>query len=327
MYRRTATLLAWTLCSFCIALVALMGLLHYLTPEIPEGRMPLPLLLLNWVLWLAYPTIGALITTHRPQNSIGWIFLVAVPLYLIPEFAAVYTDYAMSTRLHPLPSTLYTAWLGDSGIALPSIMVIMALLLSTFPNGRLLSRNWRVVPWSAVVGGTLVTVYTVTLPGPVYTYRSFDNPFGIEGAKAVLEVLGKVGLALLLVSWVIAAISLMVRREEASRVERQQIRWFAFSLLLIILALPFAFWSVGPAVVALLPIATAIAIFRYRLYDIDRIINRTLVYGSLTAMLAAVYFGGVTTTQATSKGTPARRSFRSSSLWARPSLSPRSSPL
>jgi hypothetical protein len=135
-------------------------------------------------------------------------------------------------------------------------------------------------------------------PRPVYTYPSIDNPFWIEGVlKGVVELFGRIGLLFLLVSWVISAISLMLRREEADQVERQQLKWFAASLLPIILAISLAPWYVGPAALVLLPIATGIAIFRYRLYDIDRIVNRTLVYGVLTAILVGLYLAGVIVAQ------------------------------
>jgi hypothetical protein len=282
----------WTL---SVALIALTGLLSYLTPEVPrQGWFSSS----GWnvllgTLWLGYPTVGTLIASRHPKNPIGWIFVIAGFLFIVPLCAQGYANYSVFERPTPLPATQYAALVSESGVVIPGMILVMVLLFSLFPDGHLLSRNWRVVPWAAIIGGMMVILWMATWPGPMYAYPSIDNPFGLKGSlRDVVEVSGRVGLLLLLVSWIIAAISLMLRREEARGVERQQIKWFAYGLLLIVLSLVQPWYLTVPAL-ALLPIATGVAILKHRLYDIDLLINRTLVYGSLTAMLVALYFGGI----------------------------------
>jgi hypothetical protein len=240
MNRRTAAWLAWSMWVLSVALIALTGLPSYLTSDVSSQ---------GWIwskewdvllgtLWLGYPTVGALIASRHPKNPIGWIFFVAGFLLIVPLCAQGYANYSVFERPTPLPATQYAAWMSDSGILIPGMILVMGLLFSLFPDGRPLSRNWRVVPWAAIIGGMMVILWIATWPGPMSTYPSIDNPFELKGSlRDVVEVLGRVGLLLLLVSWIIAAISLMLRREEASGVERQQIKWFAYSLLLIVLSL------------------------------------------------------------------------------------------
>jgi len=164
------------------------------------------------------------------------------------------------------------------------------------------------------VGGSAITAFAhATSPGRISPYR-ISNPFGIErGSRSILELLGDLGAATLLVCCVLAVISIFVRLQSAEGEERQQIKWFAYAAAVLLstffLGLPLAGviaaiglgWAAQiPLVIGVLaiPAAVGVAMLRYRLYDIDVVINRTLVYGSLTLMLALVYFGGVTATQA-----------------------------
>jgi hypothetical protein len=182
-----------------------------------------------------------------------------------------------------------------------------------FPNGRLLSGSWRAVVWLAVGGSAITALLFATSPGRISPYR-ISNPFGIEGnLHSILQLLGSLGAATLLVCCVLAVISVFVRLQSAQGEERQQIKWFAYAAAVLLstffLGLPLAsvIGAIGGAWAALIPIvigvlaipaAVGVAMLRYRLYDIDVVINRTLVYGSLTVMLALVYFGGVTAAQA-----------------------------
>jgi hypothetical protein len=330
-------LVALTIWALCVALVALMGLLAYLTPSLPErfeGYWLFPTLgVLPAVLSLAYPTIGALIASRHPRNSIGWLFCAAGFVVIGLSFATAYADYAIFARSSPaLPATQYMAWLADrdilstapyylgqrlpegacsatkeicewwersSGIALPSMLVVLTLLLLLFPDGRLPSRKWSVAALTALIGSVLVTLWWTTEPGPLFFYPSIDNPFGIKGdIRHLVEGWGKVGWFVGWASLVASGLSWVTRWIKAEGEEYQQMKWFAYGLLLVVFA-----YLISPQVLlmpalTLLPIAVGIAILKYRLYDIDVIVNRTLVYGSLTALLALVYFGGVATVQA-----------------------------
>jgi hypothetical protein len=320
-----------------VALVALTGLLAYLTPSLPErfeGYWLFPTLgVLPAVLSLAYPTVGALIAWRHPRNPIGWLFCAAGFVVIVLSFATAYADYAIFARSSPaLPATQYMAWLADrdilsmapyylgqrlpegscsatkeicewwersSGIALPAMLVVLTLLMLLFPDGRLPSRKWSVAALTALIGSMLVTLWWTTEPGPLFFYPSIDNPFGIKGdTRHVVEGWGKVGWLLSWASLVASGLSWVTRWIQAEGEEHQQMKWFAYSLLLVVFAYPISPQVLLLPALTLLPIAVGIAILKYRLYDIDVIVNRTLVYGSLTALLALVYFGGVATVQA-----------------------------
>src|SRR3712207_6422765 len=161
-----------------------------------------------------------------------------------------------------------------------------ALLLLLYPDGHVLERGWGIAAWGVVVGCLLWVLEWATWPGPLYSYSSIENPFGISGgAQDVVEALGALGVLLTAFCWVAAGISWVYRWERADGRERQQLKWFAYAFFLIVVSLVYP-WYLTPFALALLPIAAGIAILRYRLYDIDVVINRTLVYGSLSAILA-----------------------------------------
>ena len=187
----------------------------------------------------------------------------------------------------------------------------VGFVLLLFPDGRPPSRRWRPVAWCLGAALTGLFVSLAFAPGPMVTagYESLDNPLGIEGLELVLGVAGAISGVLLLAMLVASAASLIVRFRHAGPGERRQLEWVAYSGTLVILAasvsLPLEGVLGDDASLAKLaqlasftsfiavPVSVAIAILKYRLYDIDVIINRTLVYGTLTAVLASVYVGGV----------------------------------
>ena len=311
MNRRSAAWLAWSMWVLYVALLGFTWLLNLLTPPIPareEG--PLLLSMLFALLALTYPTVGALVASRRPENPIGWIFLVTgLVANAFQSFALAYADYAFQVQPSRLSGEVYMAWLSD-WIAFPFVALGTVLLLLLFPSGRLPSGRWRAVVWLAVCGTAMYYLWEATVVGQLDTHP-ISNPVGIGGAIGdAIEWAGKVGVFLLLVSGLFAVLSLIHRLVVAGGYERQQLKWFLFAAALMLggfFVLPLfssgtllneISWGVGVFGFMFFPVATGIAILRYRLYDIDIIINRTLVYGSLTLMLALVYFGGVTMTQA-----------------------------
>jgi len=178
-----------------------------------------------------------------------------------------------------------------------------------FPDGRLPSPRWRPVAWCAALGVISFVAYSALEPGPLEEFPRITNPYGVD--SPILDAVAVTGAILASASMVASAVSLIVRMRRAGRVERQQIKWLAYGGALVVGVVGAVFvgsvisiWSgdVSIAVIGFsllgVPIFTGVAIARYRLYDIDIVINRTLVYGALTAALVAVYFGGVATVQA-----------------------------
>jgi len=312
MKRRTTAWMAWSVWALCLALFSSAVLLDFFNSSVPTRGGPNSNLYIAVAL-LAYPTVGAIVASRRPKNLVGWILCGIGLLFGVEAFAEAYAYYTLAAGPGSLPGGVYMAWFSAELLWLPGLFLGSALLVLLFPNGRLLSRSWRAVMWLAVGGSAITALLFATSPGRISPYRISD-PFGIEGnLRSILHVLGMLAMATVLVCCVLAVISVFVRLQSAEGEERQQIKWFAYAAAVLLstffLGLPLAAMlaAIGlrwvapiPIVIGILaiPAAVGVAMLRYRLYDIDVIINRTLVYGSLTVMLALVYFGGVTATQA-----------------------------
>jgi hypothetical protein len=280
------------------------GLLLRLTNE---PALDVPDQLFQRVIWGAWPTIGAVIVARRPRNRIDWL-CCAVGFLVGPAFFAQdYAWYALVHRPGSLPGGLAMGWLGNWPwfIALVLILVFVPLL---FPNGQLVSQRWRPVAWAAAAWLAPVWVGTAFAPGPLEGtgIETVPNPVGIQGAEAafkLLEPIAALGVGLLML---LSAASMVVRFRRARGAERQQLKWFTYAAMLsVLLFLVFVLTGLdsrtpaplGTVIIALwlmaIPVAIGVALLRYHLFDIDRLINRTLVYGLLTALLAAVYGGSV----------------------------------
>jgi hypothetical protein len=317
---RPATWLAWAVCSLCVALAATAVLLAVLTPPGPTKSSSTWGVLFS-VSLLVYPMVGAFVASRRPENLVGWILSSMGFLFVMEGFAVVYAGYTLSVESNALAGERMALWV-SGWFHFPMVVSGAALLILLFPNGRLPDRSWRVVPWLVVSGGLLWTLWLATKPGrPAYWlitfYPRIRSPFAVGGLIGdFFEMLGRLGSVILLVMCVASVIGLFVRLGSARGKERQQIMWFAYAAV-VLLGAPFLVsvpvgiaveaiggpWGVGlilPVLAGLLaiPVAIGIAILKHHLYDIDVIINRTLVYGSLTATLVLVYVGGVATLQA-----------------------------
>jgi MFS family permease len=248
----------------------------------------------------AFMVVGALIVAHRPGNAIGWLFSAIALLAFTGQLASEYATYAYATRPGSLPGATLAAWYGSW----PWFLVLAMTLVFTpllFPDGRLLSPRWRPVAWLAGVTTAVLTALT-SLRTELGTVEDqvIANPIGVAAVgnpensplvPALIVLLGVLATA--------AFGSLVLRFRRSRGEERQQLKWFTYASALLPLAglddfLPA---PVGDLVfgvpIVFLPVAAGIAILRHRLYDIDRLINRTLVYGLLTALLAGVYAGAV----------------------------------
>ena len=312
MSARAAAWLAWSLWALCVGLFALTLVLLVLTPPI-RNTWPEALIVLLRVMALTFPTVGALIASRRPKNPIGWILCGTGLLTGVHYFAEAYLelDWGLVGGPGVLPAAEYMAWLG-SWPRVPVVALASALVLVVFPDGKLLNRSWWAVVWMAVGGSALVALFMALDPGLWSYHTSWNYPLALERGvfKDLVEPLGRIGFVLLIVSWLCAAIALLIRVDKGSPVERQQIKWLAYFAILMFVGFAFVgagwfgsnwiYWAelLSSAAFNCLPVGVGIAILKYRLYDIDLLINRTLVYGALTGILALVYLGGVVALQA-----------------------------
>ncbi len=253
--------------------------------------------------------VGGLVASRRPRNPVGWFIIGHVLFFAFGEFARQYAIYGILTEPGSLPiaramaSPPYWVWY-------PGLMLMLAFLPLYFPNGRLVSPRWRPVSWFAACVAVVATGISAIRKEDFET-PGIPNPLGIESLENTRLLSDALTIAMP-VSWlgigVLSTGSLLVRFLRSGREERQQIKWFSYAIVLLILfsALDIIFRTIlSPLVNSVLFTvllmgpwaAITVAIFRYRLYDIDLIINRTLVYGSLTAALVLLYLGGVVVLQ------------------------------
>jgi hypothetical protein len=266
---------------------------------------------------LTFPAVGVFILSRRKGHPIGWIFCLANLGWAINNFAGSYARYALDANPGSLPAGGLAVWLYTwPGFTSVALFVFLGLV---FPDGTFLSPRWRFVAWLAVGWSIVATLASAFAPGPVDDTIGFrvDNPLGIVGPVGrVLAAFTGVVQLLTIPLFAVAALCLIVRQLRATGQERQQLKWFTSSVacvvtLYVIQGLIFTrygalaampgwariFYALSIRSDVLIPIAAGVAILRYRLYDIDVIINRTLVYGLLSASLALIYFGCVVGSQ------------------------------
>jgi hypothetical protein len=307
MRRRAAARFAWSACALSLALTMLSLVLLILNlshPEVPVYSFWIE----NVLFSVGFSIVGAVIVPRVPPgNPVGWLFCAIGLLWAVAHFSAEYAIYALLSAPGSLPAGGVVSWF----FSWPPILALgfMAFLVLFFPDGRLPGDRWR---WFARFGALLTAVGVILMafsPGPIGAGLPVRNPLGIESLPNVYAPVQ----ALMFVLVAVAVASLLVRRFRARDVERLQIRWFAYAfavgalgvILKYVVSEPLGLVWLGRAGYALdligtagIPISMGIAITRYRLYEIDILINRTLVYGALTATLALVYIGCVTATQA-----------------------------
>jgi hypothetical protein len=259
--------------------------------------------------FLAFPIVGALIASRHPKNPVGWICL-AIGLFWMLIFLG---NSIPGSGPYPVTTDALTqaTWI-------PPVGLLGIYLILLFPDGKLPSRRWRPLAWLSGVVMVLASLGITFSPGPLEGHPGVRNPFGLEGAPWVASA-GIFILLLLPLCMLASALSLVMRYRHSRGEEREQIKWIAFAAsvvgLLYLITLVSSFTYSGPwggagtplwlgllqraalASFTAVPIAVGFAVLRYRLYEIDILINRTMVYGSLTAMLIAVYFGVIVVLQ------------------------------
>jgi hypothetical protein len=306
---RSAAWLAWSLVGLSVALlvggVALARTMGSTPPGLPYGSVgDADTVVLSLAIVLTFSVVGALVASRHPRNTIGWLFCAIGLAVGFNGLAGGYAEYWLVSGRGSRSLGETAAWFGTW--AWTAQLVALTFLLLLFPDGRLPSPRWRPMTWLAGLGiGGFVVGYAFDA-GPLEDFPQIVNPYGID--SPVVSVVGVAGGLVVVGSMVASALSVIVRARHAGWVERQQIKWLAYGGAVVVgtslVAGAIAIWSVTVSILIInlallgLPLFTGIAIARYRLYDIDIVINRTLVYGALTAALVGVYFGGVTTTEA-----------------------------
>ena len=250
---------------------------------------------------LVFGLVGAVVAARLPANPIGWLFLLLALLEGVYELAAGYARHALFVDPGSLPGATWAAWVSHWLSPLSPLLLVAALLL--FPDGRPPTPRWRWVLWACGPLLVLTLLEYAVAPGPLDGFPTLSNPAGLEGAEWLAELDSGPFVGALFMA---AAVALVVRFRRSHGVERQQVKWFAFAagmLVTFLIVVGAALRIVGDdsgddsivggflfaAVISGVPISTGIAILRHRLYDIDVVINRALVYGSLTATLGATY--------------------------------------
>ena len=303
---RAAAWLAWSLCTLSLALTSASLLLLVLNRSHPNTPV-YDFWLENTVLPISFSIIGALIASRLPANALGWLFCAAACIAAVTHFSAEYAIYALLAQPDPLPAGVALAWLTSWVWILFIGCIALSFLL--FPDGRMPGRRWTWLAWLSVLLTSVGVIWEAFSPGVMVSLGSIRNPLGIEGLPSAYKPVQTIMFALL---FVVTISTFVLRLRRAKGIERQQIKWPAYtavmaaggSVLTYTVAEAIgARWLERTGFVILIaalvsfPISMGIAIVRYRLYEIDLLINRTLVYGSLTATLVTLYFGGIVVLQ------------------------------
>ena len=306
---RRAAWLAWSLAALSVALlvggIVLSRAASSTAPDLPfGGETNDASVVANLVTLLTFSVVGAIIASRHPRNTIGWLFCSVGVTIGLNSFAGDYAEYwlAGGTSMKSVAET--AAWFSSwAWILLTYVPTTFVLLL--FPDGRPPSPRWRLVAWGAALGIAGCVVGYALEAGPLEDFPQIANPYGVDGP--VVGMVGVTGSIVAAGALVASAVSLIVRMRHARSEQRQQIKWLAYGGTVVVGTICVGglinLWNVPVSIVVSnvallgLPVFTGIAIVKHHLYDIDLLINRTLVYGSLTTMLVAVYVGGIVLSQ------------------------------
>jgi hypothetical protein len=295
MNARLMSVLAWTLWALTVATVVLGVVLiawaHSLAPD----------QVMTAIAFDAFPLVGALIVSRRPSNAVGWICL-AIGLGTATTFLdAGYREYCIKVYGMLTPLSLWLDWVGNC--LWPINVALAGMLLLLFPTGGPPTTRWRWVLWALILATVLYAGSSAVLPGN-FSGENIANPAGIPELGGVLSAVNNIASLAANLLLLLAACSAILRFLRSRGDEREQMKWFAYgatvliiSAVLSVLFLPEDNNTLLAIGIMLVPLGIGIAVLRYRLYDIDVIIRRTLIYGVLTSLLAALYFAVVLSAQ------------------------------
>ena len=301
--------LAWALWGVCVALTATGLVFLALNGDTRHANSigSTAFDAIFGIVFLTFPTVGAAIATREPRNAIGWLFLAAGLGAALEDSLLGYATYALIKEPGSLPGGATAGLVADTAW-LPAISATL-LLFVLFPTGRPMSPRWKLVVWLVGVDVLVYAVATLINPGPLYFYPSLANPLGVEAAGSAPQTAADIVSPVLFSALVVGLVALVLRFRRSRGVERLQIKWLLYAAAVWVACLPglivlgdgsevrvagvLVADLVFSFLISMIPVAVGAAILRHRLYDIDLVINRTLVYGSLTATLAGAYLGCV----------------------------------
>ena len=305
MTGRAASRTAWSIWAVVAASGAALAALSVLnrdtdTPGRSDGDVPFNLAV--GATLVAVATVGALVCSRQPRNRVGWILLGAAGPLTLSGLANEYGVHALYTDPGGLPGGEVAAWVG-SWLYIPCFLAMPALLFLLFPNGRLPGPRWRAVVWLVVLAAAAAAVVAFLDPRlDDDPFIGVSNPLPLDVPDAALAPLSLFGWPGMMLGLILAAAAMIGRLRRSRGVERQQLKWIATGAALLppaslagVASYYGGYDALGSILVMLgfipIPLAAGYAILRHRLYDVDVVINRALVYGSLTAILAGAYIG------------------------------------
>ncbi len=306
MSHQTARRLSWSITFFSIVLVMTGLILSILALTANGNHATFSHQFFTPLLTITYCIVGSLVASRHPLNKIGWMFCATGFLSALNMLSAGYALYSELTHINaPLPGALFARWL-TIWIWIPNVLLPVTFSLLLFPDGKLLSTRWRPIGWAAGIGLLVVIASLAFHPGPLEAMGLYSaNPYGIPGSETVINILWTIAAPLLLVGIFGSIASIIVRYRSAVGIERAQLKWLAVAGVFVIVgnvlgSIPWWLWGDNPITrelsivvtditVVTIVIATGVAILRYNLWGIHILVNRTLVYGSLTALVIGLY--------------------------------------
>ncbi len=293
MKPRTAFALAWSLWGLLVVM-----LISTVVLSVTNGTPIVIADVTGSLAFLALATVGAVVASRQPKNPLGWIYCASAVLMVSQGLLTEYSHYVSYTRPGLLPGGVFTMWVAN-WVWAPGFALVLVFSFLLFPDGHLPSRRWRPAAWCSVGLLVLLTIVFATYTDG-YTDSigaAVPNPYTIPALARFSNAIFGAGQLLFVLPIVLALASLVVRFRRSHDEEREQIKWLLWSATVITVfnALPLnqgnsdITSAIQSVLITLIPISAGIAIMKYRLYDIDVIINKTFVYGALAAFITVVY--------------------------------------
>ena len=293
---------SWPRSMWALAIVAIVdvALVAVAQPLYPADAFDVSAAVIFLAMAMSFGGVGAFLAGRVPSNPIGWMLLAAGTFLALGVFGGAYAQASITARGGPWPGTALLAWLSDV-VFVPAIVIVGAGVPAVFPDGRLPSPRWRWLVLSLAIGTLLAIVEPAFTPGPISESMPVENPFGIAFLAPYLSGAATIATLTTGPAFLGAVAAVAIRFRRGSVTERNQIKWLMAVASVVAIAFPVAFLApdtvlsmgiyVGFGALAVLPVAIGAAILRYRLYDIDRIISRTISWTLTTGLIVAAFAG------------------------------------